>query len=221
MRFRFTLRCSVVCCSAQLFPLNARGRHQWETLPLLSSTFFDYFPLLSSLSGPPFSLLICRSPLFRSLSPPLFPSYLLPSVSGLGCNSSVPSLYPRGLLQYFWTRHSAAVGETCIIKPSLIRSDRCSLVLPLVSWCRSVHCVRACPCPLSPRHIHALLGCCSLLLFQPAAPLPPQKHELLLRASVNCLSSLLGFLQRRSPPTGTSVCVWGICAFGREMKVET
>ncbi|XP_077940747.1 meiosis inhibitor protein 1 isoform X2 [Gasterosteus aculeatus] len=28
-----------------------------------------------------------------------------------------------------------------------------------------------------------------------------QKHELLLRASVNCLSSLLGFLQRRSPPT--------------------
>ncbi|KAF3846772.1 hypothetical protein F7725_003850, partial [Dissostichus mawsoni] len=30
-----------------------------------------------------------------------------------------------------------------------------------------------------------------------------QKHELLLRASVNCLGSLLGFLQRRSPSTGT------------------
>ncbi|CAK6975184.1 LOW QUALITY PROTEIN: meiosis inhibitor protein 1 [Scomber scombrus] len=32
-----------------------------------------------------------------------------------------------------------------------------------------------------------------------------QKHELLLRASVNCLSSLLGFLQRRSPATAKYV----------------
>ncbi|XP_068193535.1 meiosis inhibitor protein 1 [Antennarius striatus] len=32
-----------------------------------------------------------------------------------------------------------------------------------------------------------------------------QKHELLLRASVNCLSSLLGFLQRRSPSTAKYV----------------
>ncbi|XP_041813621.1 meiosis inhibitor protein 1 [Chelmon rostratus] len=32
-----------------------------------------------------------------------------------------------------------------------------------------------------------------------------QKHELLLRASVNCLSSLLGFLQRKSPPTAKFV----------------
>ncbi|XP_039901770.1 meiosis inhibitor protein 1-like isoform X3 [Simochromis diagramma] len=32
-----------------------------------------------------------------------------------------------------------------------------------------------------------------------------QKHELLLRASVNCLSSLLGFLQRKSPATAKHV----------------
>nr|XP_020480653.1 meiosis inhibitor protein 1 isoform X2 [Monopterus albus] len=32
-----------------------------------------------------------------------------------------------------------------------------------------------------------------------------QKHELLLRASVSCLSSLLGFLQRKSPTTATYV----------------
>ncbi|XP_074511594.1 meiosis inhibitor protein 1 isoform X5 [Sebastes fasciatus] len=32
-----------------------------------------------------------------------------------------------------------------------------------------------------------------------------QKHELLLRASVNCLSSLLGFLQRKSPTTAKYV----------------
>ncbi|XP_054616715.1 meiosis inhibitor protein 1 isoform X1 [Dunckerocampus dactyliophorus] len=32
-----------------------------------------------------------------------------------------------------------------------------------------------------------------------------QKHELLLRASVNCLSSLLGFLHRKSPKTATYV----------------
>ncbi|XP_034058191.1 uncharacterized protein LOC117537161, partial [Gymnodraco acuticeps] len=32
-----------------------------------------------------------------------------------------------------------------------------------------------------------------------------QKHELLLRASVNCLGSLLGFLQRRSPSTAKFV----------------
>ncbi|XP_044036639.1 meiosis inhibitor protein 1 isoform X5 [Siniperca chuatsi] len=32
-----------------------------------------------------------------------------------------------------------------------------------------------------------------------------QKHELLLRASVNCLSSLLGFLQRKSPSTAKYV----------------
>ncbi|KAK5856667.1 hypothetical protein PBY51_008248 [Eleginops maclovinus] len=32
-----------------------------------------------------------------------------------------------------------------------------------------------------------------------------QKHELLLRASVNCLSSLLGFLQRKSPSTAKFV----------------
>ncbi|KAM9391746.1 meiosis inhibitor protein 1 [Pholidichthys leucotaenia] len=32
-----------------------------------------------------------------------------------------------------------------------------------------------------------------------------QKHELLLRASVNCLSSLLGFLQRKSPATAKEV----------------
>ncbi|XP_031176654.1 meiosis inhibitor protein 1 isoform X6 [Sander lucioperca] len=32
-----------------------------------------------------------------------------------------------------------------------------------------------------------------------------QKHELLLRASVNCLSSLLGFLQRKSPATAKYV----------------
>nr|XP_057905891.1 meiosis inhibitor protein 1-like isoform X2 [Doryrhamphus excisus] len=32
-----------------------------------------------------------------------------------------------------------------------------------------------------------------------------QKHELLLRASVNCLSALLGFLQRKSPKTATYV----------------
>uniref|UniRef100_A0AAQ5YNQ7 Meiosis inhibitor 1 n=2 Tax=Amphiprion ocellaris TaxID=80972 RepID=A0AAQ5YNQ7_AMPOC len=32
-----------------------------------------------------------------------------------------------------------------------------------------------------------------------------QKHELLLRASVNCLSSLLGFLQRKSPTTAKCV----------------
>lgn len=40
-------------------------------------------------------------------------------------------------------------------------------------------------------------------MFHPTVFLFPQKHELLLKASVNCLSSLLGFLQRKSPSTGT------------------
>lgn len=55
----------------------------------------------------------------------------------------------------------------------------------------------------------------SLFLFY------PQKHELLLNASVNCLSSLLGFLQRKSPSTGTrhrahisaSVCIFHVSFF--------
>ena len=43
------------------------------------------------------------------------------------------------------------------------------------------------------------------LMFHPLVSfcLSPQKHELLLRATVGCLSSLLGFLQRKSPATGT------------------
>ncbi|XP_062421844.1 meiosis inhibitor protein 1 [Pungitius pungitius] len=47
--------------------------------------------------------------------------------------------------------------------------------------------------PLGSRGTRCLLTVLSGLLLQ--------KHELLLRASVNCLSSLLGFLQRMSPPT--------------------
>ncbi|KAM9346022.1 meiosis inhibitor protein 1 [Symphorus nematophorus] len=51
--------------------------------------------------------------------------------------------------------------------------------------------------PLGFRGTHCLSAALSGLLLQ--------KHELLLRASVNCLSSLLGFLQRKSPTTAKYV----------------
>ncbi|XP_056258641.1 meiosis inhibitor protein 1 isoform X2 [Seriola aureovittata] len=51
--------------------------------------------------------------------------------------------------------------------------------------------------PLGSRGARCLSAALSGLLLQ--------KHELLLRASVNCLSSLLGFLQRKSPVTAKFV----------------
>nr|XP_046270421.1 meiosis inhibitor protein 1-like isoform X4 [Scatophagus argus] len=51
--------------------------------------------------------------------------------------------------------------------------------------------------PLGSRGSRCLSAALSGLLLQ--------KHELLLRASVNCLSSLLGFLQRKSPSTAKYV----------------
>ncbi|XP_034395342.1 meiosis inhibitor protein 1-like [Cyclopterus lumpus] len=51
--------------------------------------------------------------------------------------------------------------------------------------------------PLGSRGVQCLSTALNGLLLQ--------KHELLLRASINCLSSLLGFLQRKSPITETFV----------------
>lgn len=48
---------------------------------------------------------------------------------------------------------------------------------------------------------------CFFVLFLSSS----QKHELLLRASVNCLSSLLGFLQRKSHITGITADSGQMC----------
>lgn len=158
------------------------------------------------------------------------------------------------------TASTTTVGETFIIKPSLCRSLRCSLVHSFVSGCISVHwqaCVCGCMCVYCP-HVCSLAHLClcpftvshctqahvkllcllwlgmiwqlkdARCYFSPFSKLShilslsQQKHELLLRASVNCLSSLLGFLQRRTPATGTreNSLLISINEYMREKKTE-
>ncbi|XP_032392502.1 meiosis inhibitor protein 1 isoform X5 [Etheostoma spectabile] len=155
-------------------------------------------PSLSPSACPPSALLCCSHLLLSSL-------ITLQRVNSAQVQKSISwsldTAVQRLLVQKRNTDNLLLVSHLRLLQ-ALLDADLASAVV----------CLRTGPCLLGPRPMGVEDGALYPLgsrgaqcLSTALSGLLLQKHELLLRASVNCLSSLLGFLQRKSPTTAKYV----------------
>ncbi|KAA8584843.1 hypothetical protein FQN60_003537 [Etheostoma spectabile] len=182
---------SYLYCCLSLSPAHCTDRDQLQTVLSSSSA-----PSLSPSACPPSALLCCSHLLLSSL-------ITLQRVNSAQVQKSISwsldTAVQRLLVQKRNTDNLLLVSHLRLLQ-ALLDADLASAVV----------CLRTGPCLLGPRPMGVEDGALYPLgsrgaqcLSTALSGLLLQKHELLLRASVNCLSSLLGFLQRKSPTTGT------------------
>ncbi|KAM9780402.1 LOW QUALITY PROTEIN: meiosis inhibitor protein 1 [Neosynchiropus ocellatus] len=160
---------------------------------LSNSGLIDLVQSVLSSPGPPSALLTCTHLFLASLIPlqNLHCVQVQKSVSW-----SLDSAVQRILLQKRKTDNLLLVSCLRLLQ-AFLDVDMVSTVLHVRAGPKSAHMEakdRAL-LPLSYKRAQSLSTALTGLLLQ--------KHEPVLRAAVNCLSSLLGFLQRRSPSAGT------------------
>ncbi|XP_030262577.1 meiosis inhibitor protein 1 isoform X2 [Sparus aurata] len=149
---------------------------------------------LSPSACPPPALLCCSHLLLSSL-------ITLQRVHSAQVHKSISWSLDRAVHQLLVQKRNT----DSLLLVSFLRLLQAVLNVDLTS---AVVCVSSGPGLVGPRPLGVEDGALYPLGFRGAqclstalAGLLLQKHELLLRASVNCLSSLLGFLQRKSPTT--------------------
>ncbi|KAM8724342.1 meiosis inhibitor protein 1 [Acanthopagrus schlegelii] len=161
---------------------------------LSSSSSSSLAPSLSPSACLPPALLCCSHLLLSSL-------ITLQRVHSAQVHKSISWSLDRAVQQLLVQKRNT----DSLLLVSSLRLLQAILDVDLTS---AVVCVSSGPGLVGPRPLGVEDGALYPLGFRGAqclstalAGLLLQKHELLLRASVNCLSSLLGFLQRKSPTT--------------------
>ncbi|XP_029293654.1 LOW QUALITY PROTEIN: meiosis inhibitor protein 1 [Cottoperca gobio] len=171
---------------------------QLQTVLSSSSSSSSSAPSLSPSACPPSALLCCSHLLLSSL---ITLQRVHSAQVQKNLSWSLDTAVQRLLVQKRNTDNLSLVSYLRLLQ-ALLDADLASAVVRLSSGPglvgpRPLGVEDGALYPLGSRGAQCLSTALSGLLLQ--------KHELLLRASVNCLSSLLGFLQRKSPTTAKYV----------------
>ncbi|XP_037648034.1 meiosis inhibitor protein 1 isoform X3 [Sebastes umbrosus] len=171
---------------------------QLQTVLSSSSSSSSSTPSLSPSACPPSALLCCSHLLLSYL---ITLQHVHSAQVQKSISWSLDSAVQRLLVQKRNTDNLLLVSYLRLLQ-ALLDADLASAVLrlstgPGLVGPRPLGVEDGALYPLGSRGAQCLSTALSGLLLQ--------KHELLLRASVNCLSSLLGFLQRKSPTTAKYV----------------
>ncbi|XP_028268004.1 meiosis inhibitor protein 1 [Parambassis ranga] len=177
---------------------NSRLMDQLQTVVSSSSSTSSSAPSLSPSAGPAVALLCCCHLLLSSLIT-LQHTHCTQVHKSIGW--SLDTAVQRLLLQKRHTDSLLLVSFLRLLQ-ALLDADLASAVVvlstgPGLVGPRPLEVEDGALYPLGSRGAQCLFAALSGLLLQ--------KHEFLLRSSVNCLSSLLGFLQRKSPITAKYV----------------